>query len=108
MSDLLACEVAYPHPYHGWDELPYLRVYHVCPGVPANDVVVRWCAANEASEGPKATEIDEAGKRDLNAALEQFTKEYALRPTLADSPMGNFIKGFYAARGWNPRERGDR
>jgi hypothetical protein len=48
MSDLLACTVAYPHPYHGWDDLPYVRAYHLCPGVPANDVVVRWAEANAA------------------------------------------------------------
>ena len=51
------------------------------------------------------TEIDEQGKRDLNAALAEFTREHDRTGVLSDSPVGNFIKGFYAARGWAPRER---
>ena len=51
------------------------------------------------------TEIDAEGKRDLNAALQVWMDGHDPRAVMADSPMGNFIAGFYAARGWTPRAR---
>lgn len=50
--------------------------------------------------------MDENGRRDLNAALDVFTRDFKPDAVLGFSPMGSFIRGFYAARGWDIRDRG--
>jgi hypothetical protein len=77
MSDLLACEVAYPHPYHGWDDLPYFRAYHLCPGVPANDVVLRWVAEREADPVLNLGGRTRAAWADLLIVSERYTIDSA-------------------------------